>query len=91
MRTHIAQVKALLRGDIAEIEGGFAQILTSDGWLPNRPIAGQGASRVLKNSLSFRDGPSGPGPEPMNTSQAVDVSGRCSWVPGSRTCARAPE
>jgi alkanesulfonate monooxygenase SsuD/methylene tetrahydromethanopterin reductase-like flavin-dependent oxidoreductase (luciferase family) len=32
MRTHIAQVKALLRGDIAAIDGGLAQILASDGW-----------------------------------------------------------
>jgi 5,10-methylenetetrahydromethanopterin reductase len=36
MRTHIAQVKALLRGDIADIDGGLAQILASDGWLPDR-------------------------------------------------------
>ena len=48
MRTHIAQVKTLLRGDIADIDGGLAQILASDGWLPDRPInvpvymAGQG-------------------------------------------------
>ena len=48
MRTHIAQVKALLRGDIADIDGDLAQILASDGWLPDRPInvpvymAGQG-------------------------------------------------
>ena len=38
MRTHIAQVKTLLRGDIADIDGGLAQILASDGWLPDRPI-----------------------------------------------------
>jgi hypothetical protein len=38
VRTHIAQVKALLRGDIADIDGGLAQILASDGWLPDRPI-----------------------------------------------------
>ena len=38
MRMHIAQVKALLRGDVAEIDGGLAQILASDGWLPDRPI-----------------------------------------------------
>jgi hypothetical protein len=48
MRTHIVQVKALLRGDIADIDDGRAQILASDGWLPDRPInvpvymAGQG-------------------------------------------------
>ena len=38
MRTHITQVRALLRGDIAEIDGGQAQILASDGWLPDRPM-----------------------------------------------------
>src|SRR6516164_11103416 len=48
MRTHIVQVKALLRGDIADIDGGLAQFLASNGWLPDRPInvpiymAGQG-------------------------------------------------
>ncbi len=48
MRTHIGQVKALLRGDVADIDGGLAQILASDGWLPERPVevpiymAGQG-------------------------------------------------
>ena len=34
--------------------------------------------------MSFRDGPSGAGPEPMNTGQAIDFSSPCSWVPGSR-------
>jgi 5,10-methylenetetrahydromethanopterin reductase len=38
MRTHIAQVRALLRGDVAEIDGGLAEILASDGWWPARPI-----------------------------------------------------
>src|SRR5436190_21923766 len=38
MRTRIAQVKALLRGDVADIDGGLAQLLASDGWLPDRPI-----------------------------------------------------
>ena len=33
---------------------------------------------------SFRDGPSGAGPEPMHTDQVLDFSGPCSWVPGSR-------
>ena len=33
MRTHIEQVRALLRGDIADIDGGLAQFLASDGWL----------------------------------------------------------
>src|SRR5256886_10875897 len=38
MRTHITQVRALLRGDIAETDGGLAQILAPDGWFPDRPI-----------------------------------------------------
>lgn len=48
MRTHIEQVRGLLRGDVVDIDGGLAQILASDGWLPKRPIdvpiflAGQG-------------------------------------------------
>src|SRR5205807_10492730 len=29
---------AFLRGDVADIDGGLAQILASDGWLPDRPI-----------------------------------------------------
>jgi hypothetical protein len=37
-----------------------------------------------KTPLSFRDGPSGPGPEPRNTGQAIDFSSQCSWIPGSR-------
>src|SRR6516165_7433678 len=41
-------------------------------------------SRMRKTQLSFRDGPSGPGPEPMNTGQALDFLTRCSWMPGSR-------
>jgi 5,10-methylenetetrahydromethanopterin reductase len=59
MRTHIAQVKALLRGDIADIDGGLAQILASDGWLPDRPIhvpvymAGQGPrARALAKEIT---------------------------------------
>ena len=59
MRTHIAQVKALLRGDIADIDGGFAQIIASDGWLPDRPInvpiymAGQGPkARALAKEIT---------------------------------------
>src|ERR1700739_2553974 len=59
MRTHIAQVKALLRGDTAEIDGGLAQILASDGWLPDRPInvrvymAGQGPkARALAKEIA---------------------------------------
>jgi hypothetical protein len=38
MRTHIVQVKALLRGGVADIDGGLAQFLASDDWLPDRPI-----------------------------------------------------
>src|SRR3974377_219687 len=38
MRTHITQVKALLRGDIADIDGGLAPVLASARWLPARPI-----------------------------------------------------
>jgi 5,10-methylenetetrahydromethanopterin reductase len=59
MRTHIAQVKALLRGDIVDIDGGLAQILASDGWLPDRPIdvpvymAGQGPrARALAKEMT---------------------------------------
>jgi 5,10-methylenetetrahydromethanopterin reductase len=59
MRMHIEQVKALLRGDIADIDGGLAQILASDGWLPDRPInvpvymAGQGPkARALAKEIA---------------------------------------
>jgi 5,10-methylenetetrahydromethanopterin reductase len=59
MRTHIAQVRALLRGEAADIDGGLAQILASDGWLPDRPIAvpfymaGQGPRvRALAKEIS---------------------------------------
>ena len=59
MRTHIAQVKALLRDDIADIDGGLAQILASAGWLPDRPInvpvymAGQGPkARALAKEIT---------------------------------------
>jgi 5,10-methylenetetrahydromethanopterin reductase len=38
MRTHITRVKALLHGDVADIDGGLAQILASGGQLPDRPI-----------------------------------------------------
>src|SRR5436305_3995199 len=59
MRTHITQVRALLRGDVADIDGGLAQILASDDWLPDRPInvpvymAGQGPkARALSEELT---------------------------------------
>ncbi|WP_158933000.1 LLM class flavin-dependent oxidoreductase [Acidisphaera sp. S103] len=59
MRTHITQVQALLRGDVVDIDGGLAQILASDGWLPDRPInvpiymAGQGPkARALAKEIT---------------------------------------
>jgi len=59
MRAHITQVKALLRGEVADIDGGLAQILASDGWLPDRPInvpvymAGQGPrARALAKEIT---------------------------------------
>jgi len=39
MRRHLRQVRGLLRGDAVEIDGGMAQLLASEGWLPARPIA----------------------------------------------------
>jgi 5,10-methylenetetrahydromethanopterin reductase len=68
MRTHITQVKALLRGDVADIDGGLAQILASDGWWPDRPIdvpvymAGQGPkaralAKEITNGLISLGGP----------------------------------
>src|SRR6202162_4703684 len=68
MRTHIAQVRALLRGDIADIDGGLAQILASPDWLPDRPInvpvymAGQGPkaralAKEITDGLIFLGGP----------------------------------
>src|SRR4030088_3818992 len=59
MRKHIAQVKALLRGDIADIDGGLAQTPAPDGCLPDRPInvpvymAGQGPkARALAKEIT---------------------------------------
>jgi 5,10-methylenetetrahydromethanopterin reductase len=59
MRTHITQVQALLRGDVADIDGGLAQIIASDGQLPGRPInvpiymAGQGPkARALAKEIT---------------------------------------
>lgn len=59
MRTHITQVQALLRGEVADIDGGLAQIIASDGWLPDRPInvpiymAGQGPkARALAKEIT---------------------------------------
>jgi 5,10-methylenetetrahydromethanopterin reductase len=59
MRTHITQVKALLHGDVVDIDGGLAQILASDGQLPARPInvpiymAGQGPkARALAKEIT---------------------------------------
>ena len=59
MRTHITQVQALLRGDVVDIDGGLAQIIASDGQLPERPIdvpiymAGQGPkARALAKEIT---------------------------------------
>jgi 5,10-methylenetetrahydromethanopterin reductase len=38
MRRHLLQVRALLRGEAVEIDGGMAQLLASPGLLPDRPI-----------------------------------------------------
>jgi len=38
MRQHLLQVRALLRGEPVDIDGGMAQILASPGLLPDRPI-----------------------------------------------------
>lgn len=39
MKRYVVQVRALLRGEPVEIDGGMAQLLASPGWLPGRPIA----------------------------------------------------
>lgn len=68
MKTHIEQVRGLLRGDVVDIDGGLAQILASDGWLPKRPIdvpfylAGQGPkardlAREIADGLICLSGP----------------------------------
>jgi Luciferase-like monooxygenase len=38
MRRHLLQVRALLRGEAVDIDGGMAQLLASSGLLPDRPI-----------------------------------------------------
>jgi len=38
MRRHLLQVRALLRGEAVDIDGGMAQLLASPGLLPERPI-----------------------------------------------------
>jgi 5,10-methylenetetrahydromethanopterin reductase len=38
MRQYITQVRGLLAGDVVDIDGGLAQIIASNGWLPDRPI-----------------------------------------------------
>ena len=38
MRRYIEQVRGLLRGDAVDIDGGLAQIIASEGQLPDRPI-----------------------------------------------------
>jgi 5,10-methylenetetrahydromethanopterin reductase len=38
MRRHLLQVRALLRGEAVDIDGGMARLLASPGLLPERPI-----------------------------------------------------
>jgi 5,10-methylenetetrahydromethanopterin reductase len=38
MRRHVGQVRGLLRGDAVEIDGSMAQLLASEGFLPDCPI-----------------------------------------------------
>src|SRR5262249_52626032 len=38
MRRHLLQVRALLRGEAVDIDGGMAQLLASPNLLPDRPI-----------------------------------------------------
>jgi 5,10-methylenetetrahydromethanopterin reductase len=38
MRRHLLEVRALLRGEAVDIDGGAAQLLASPGLLPDRPI-----------------------------------------------------
>ena len=38
MRQHMEQVRSLLRGEAVDIDGGMAQLLASEGFLPDRPI-----------------------------------------------------
>jgi 5,10-methylenetetrahydromethanopterin reductase len=59
MRKYINEVKALLAGDVVDIDGGLAQVLASDGWWPNRPVdvpiymAGQGPkARALAKEIT---------------------------------------
>jgi hypothetical protein len=58
------------------------------------PVPAAGKEIYIEGQLplrwSFRDGPSGAGPEPMNTNISIKSKGRCAWVPGSRWC-RAPQ
>jgi 5,10-methylenetetrahydromethanopterin reductase len=55
----VQHTRRQLRGDIVDIDGGLAQILASDGWLPDRPInvpvymAGQGPkARALAKEIT---------------------------------------
>ncbi|MEM7748197.1 MAG: LLM class flavin-dependent oxidoreductase [Pseudomonadota bacterium] len=38
MRRHLEQVRGLLKGEVVGIDGGLAQLLASEGQLPQRPI-----------------------------------------------------
>jgi 5,10-methylenetetrahydromethanopterin reductase len=71
MRHHLLQVRALLRGEAVDIDGGVAQLLASPGLLPHRPIrtplllAAQGpkgravAKEIADGLVALRDPPQG--------------------------------
>ncbi len=50
----------------------------------NRLKAAVNLTGCGKTRPSFRDGPSGPGPESKNTGQAIDFTTPCSWISDSR-------
>ena len=74
MRRHLLQVRALLRGDVVDIDEGKTQLLASAGLLPDRPIktplllAAQGpkgraiAKEIADGLVALRD--PGPGFDP---------------------------
>ena len=71
MREHIEQVRGLLRGEVVDIDGGLAQILASDGWLPDRTYRG--------SVLHGRPGPQGPRARKGNHRRSHRA-----WRPGQR-------
>jgi 5,10-methylenetetrahydromethanopterin reductase len=52
MRQHMQQVRGLLRGEAVEIDGGMAQLLAAEGWLPDRAHHGSAVAGLT--------GPQGP-------------------------------